>query len=332
MKLKLKDEDIVKILEHYSINNIRIIGDEVSFSCPFPEHPFGDRNPSSSINTKGFWHCFGCGRSGTIVNLISELENIPEAVAYRWLTDSLSEKLQLHYSAREYLAKPKEKDVENIIPDEFLSNFKVDWDKVEKFYDSGYRGILSYPFKRGLRKEILKEFNIGYDTKSERLIFPIKNSSGKLVGFKGRATSSKDKPKYKSIGDKTSTYYGFPNCKIHNYVYGLYNANSDVIIVEGEIDVLWLRQNGINAIGLGGSVFSEKQKQAILSHCTSATLLLDRDSAGEKVERKILKNLVTYMPVRVARLEKGDPAGNTKNDIKNAIQNTEYKLKELIKK
>lgn len=337
--------DIEKILRKYNVRNISRRGDEIQFSCPFPEHIHGDRNPSSAINsTTGQYHCFSCGRKGSLVNFIADMEAVPLSRANRWLEETAGEEINKEGSLRKLVDalmkkdEPDERRDKWIIPDNYIGNFAVDWFKASEAFKEGRlpRG-LSLPFKRGFTPKTLLTFQIGFDSLTERLSIPVRDSLGRLVGFKGRATNPNEMPRYKSLGDKKGSNYGFPTCKVHKYVFGLYASGPDIIIVEGEFDVMWLWQNGIkNAVALGGSNPSKEQIAQIREMAESVTLMLDPDEAGTKAERQLVKNLVGYVPVRIAFLEGSDPADTKPEDLHRILSQTQYaltnKIDHIIKK
>ena len=328
--------DIPKLLAKYNVRNITSRGEEVQFSCPFPEHTRGDRNPSSSINkATGKYHCFSCGRSGTVANFLADIENVPLATAKNWLEQSVGSSLNKENSALKYVRSlfNKEKDVapgEVILDERILTEFSVDWPRV--FTADKPPRELRYAIKRGFTQETLTTYEVGWDKHSRRLTIPIRNLDGALVGIKGRAVDVNAKPKYKSIGDKKGVYYGFPTCKIHNYVWGIDTSGPYLIIVEGEFDAMWLRQNGFpGAVALGGSDLSDYQTKLIKKVAESVVVLADSDLAGDKMERQLTRNLLGFVPVRIADLIDGDPASTEPNTLKELIDKAPGALTSKVK-
>jgi DNA primase len=316
--------DIKEILTFYGMRNIRELPEEVNFSCPFPNHRFGDRNPSAYINKKtGQFNCFSCGEHGSLVSFISRHEGISydEAQGKLNLTHSNFKSQTLKDALEKAVNREPPKGT--VIPEETLSLFDVDWRKVYEYYekDAAPRS-LSYPLKRGLTPDTLTQFRVGYDKHSSRITIPIRDGRGNLVGFKGRATKEEKKPKYRSVGDRPGDppYYGFPHYKKAEYVFGLDSAKDDLIIVEGEFDVMKMRQYGFEgAIALSGSDPSPQQIEQIASKADIVTLLLDRDKAGEKAERICRRELLKYVVVRIAHLDQGDPDENSEEQIHRAL-------------
>jgi DNA primase len=328
--------NVEEILLFYNVKNIHKNGPEIMFSCPFPEHIRGDRNPSSSINTEtGQWHCFSCGRSGNIISFISQYEKIPIVNAKNKLK-SYGAEYKMSSGLRERV-----KEIATVnqptrsftkLPEEYLSTFQVDW---ESAFESYRRQVLpkalSIPFSRGLKHTILTEFSIGYDEHSRRITIPIRDSDGSLVGFKGRATKRSDieVAKYLGVGDKSdeNIYYGFKTVKTKNYVYGIDSADEYGIVVEGEFDTLWLRQLEFDgAVGLGGSNPSDSQVAQIINKFKRVTLLLDPDHAGKKAEIILVRKLLPYIPVKVGKLPGKDPNDCSLNEIAKAIHTSKNPL------
>jgi DNA primase len=333
--------DFEKILNYFNIRNAHRSGSDIQFSCPFPDHYRGDRNPSAGINTgSGVWHCFSCGRKGTLISFVADLEGVSQAVAARWIREGFDDSFGRETTAAMLENAIKEKEsgpkTNSPIPKAALDIFYVDWDLAYEAYNNkSLPKRLTYIFDRGFLPHTLKAYSIGYDSHSKRITIPLHNGSGDLLGFKGRATKLSQSPKYLGVGDREYTYYGFPTCKTSDLVFGIETVNpSDdyVIIVEGEFDALMLRQNGFEtAISLGGSNTSDSQIQMIKENCSRAILLLDPDKAGKKAERNLSKSLLPFLPLKIAEVPKGlDPAEMTTDQITQAITQAKNPLQKHI--
>lgn len=336
--------DFNQILEYYNVRNAHNSGEEIQFSCPFPEHYRGDRNPSAGLNTKtGAWNCFSCGRKGTLVSFVADLEGVSPDVASRWIREGFSAAYKPN-SMSEIVRQVKERKAERNAPASkqnvskyALDLFYVDWSKAyEAYNDKSLPKRLSYVFDRGFSAATLEHYNIGYDRHTKRITIPLYDSEGNLVGFKGRSTNASETSKYLGVGDRKEkdddpSYYGFPTCKTSNYVWGIHTVNpSDeyAIVVEGEFDAIWLRQLGFTtAIALGGSNPSISQVRQIKSNCSRVILLLDPDKAGKKAERRLTEKLLKFIPVRIAEVPDGlDPAEMNTQQIENAISKAKNPL------
>jgi DNA primase len=342
--LNIKNIDSKSILEYYSVKNLSEDSTELKFSCPFPEHPNGDRNPSSGISKKtNQYNCFSCHRKGTIVNFVAEMEGISEAVAIRYIRENFYkngdfETKSVLKALQDKLEKPKKPVYfEPTIPDHVLDDFYVDWHKVkEAMKDDSAPPQLAYIFEsKGFSPDILSEFNIGFDKKTNRITIPIRNYEGELVGIKGRATLANQFPKYKSIGDKEDTqpYYGFFTTNINNYTFGLDSAEGDLIICEGEFDAIALREKGFKgSVALGTSSMREKQARDIRRKSHKIVILLDNDEAGVKGAEQIFSKLDLFVSAKVAQCPVGiDPAEMTKEQIIKAINESQNPKMTTIK-
>lgn len=328
--------NVEEILEYYSLNNISSYGDEVNFSCPFPEHHRGDQRPSSYINTEtGRYNCFGCDRSGSIVTFVAELESISTENAEQLIEKGFTQEFLEKNSLTDYLkrvAEPKEEVREQTISEHALDQFKVDWYKAsDAWVEQQLPSRLCSLFDRGFSPDILTVWQIGYDQKSKRISIPARNEDGVLVGFKGRATDKRQTPKYSNLGDRPNKpiYYGFKPYKIGNIVWGLNSASEDGIIVEGELDAIWLRQAGYEgAVSIGGSNPTKRQTALFRQRLRSATLFFDKDEgkiAGDKAERKLTNSLLQSFPVKIASCLPGkDPQQHTKEELHRVIENAKH--------
>lgn len=331
--------DYEQILQEYNVQNIKDIGDWIVFSCPFSEHQRGDRKPSAGINMdSGGWNCFGCGRSGTIINFVSEYEEITLVEAAQKLQESYGAlfgdySLVEEFEEMIHVDQGGSQKVEYVkLDDSLVDLFAVDWEKAEKNWAAySLHERLRYPFTRGITVDSLNEFSIGFDRRYKRLTIPWRDKDGHLVGFRGRATSPTDYPKYIGIGDKKTEHYGFPPPKTSHHIFGLDTAQDDLIIVEGEFDCISLRQRGFDsAVALGGSNLNDRQLELIRSSAFSVTLMFDPDQAGQKATKKWSDALIPHIPVSIANLTDDDPAESETEKLKQALSNSENALLRLI--
>ena len=140
-------------------------------------------------------------------------------------------------------------------------------------------------------KEIINRFN-------SRIVFPIKNLSGDVIGFGGRATNNKSLAKY--INSPETEFY-----KKGKIVFNLDKAKnfrhetSEVIIVEGYLDVITLHQNGFkNVVSNSGTAITENQLNLIWRFFSNPTICLDGDESGVKLLKEHLKDYSQIYPVK----------------------------------
>ena len=283
--------------------------------CPFHE----EKTPSFSVAPdKGIYHCFGCGKGGNAVNFIIENEKLSFVEAIQQLGQHLG--ILVEFSGSN--------ESKNL----FDNLYKIHEDASSLYHktllsDRGKKA-LKYLMDRGLSLESIKLFSVGfapesskfllntiksngYDrevleksglfgySKSEffdrfrsRIMFPIWNSSSKIVGFGGRVFASEDPAKYMNSPET-------PLYKKSDIFYGLHNArnairkNGYAILVEGYTDVIQLYQNGIkNCVAVSGTAFSERHVSQMKRFCSKALLAYDGDSAGISATLKTGYNLI----------------------------------------
>lgn len=286
--------DIVEFLSQYL--TIKKRGKNYVALCPF--HP--DKNPSLNISRdKGLFHCFGCGAGGTIYHFVMKMENVNferavEIVA-NWAHVEIpsfdySKKDDWIYSFHENLANFFK---ENLLKNEKLLNYLynrgLDLNSIEKF-SLGYapQELSDFLKKENLSENKLKETGIyPYKNFSKRLIFPIRNISGKIVGFSGRALEGEE-PKY--INSLESIF------KKGEILYGLYEnkdeilRTKEVILVEGYMDVIILSIKGINnAVSSMGTSFTEEQGRILKRFADKLYISFDPDIGGIEGTKRALE-------------------------------------------
>jgi DNA primase len=300
---------------------LEVVGDFVSLRrnganywacCPF----HGEKTPSFSVApAKNIFYCFGCHKTGNAVTFVMELEkcSYPDALQY------LAKKY--HIEIEETEATPEQTAIANereslLIGLEFakkyyqqlltqtdegqsigLSYFKergfnqATIDKFELGYSQdAWNNLESEALRKGFSKDVLlktglviqKEDGKSYDRFRGRVMFPIHNLSGRVVGFGARTLKKDDKPKYLN-SPETAVY-------IKNEVlYGLYQAKNAIreqdvcLLVEGYADVISLYQNGVqNVVASSGTALTENQIRLIRRFTENVVVLYDGDTAGIK--------------------------------------------------
>lgn len=278
--------------------------------CPFHK----EKTPSFIVSpAKGIFKCFGCGKAGDSVRFIMEHEHYSYPEALRFLANKygiiIEEKEQ---SPEEMMAKNERERMFNI--NSFAQQYFSDTMQND---EEGQSVGLSYFRERGFRDAIINKFQLGYcpnkrdsfikhavkngyskdlllktglasgneermyDRYQGRVIFPIHNLTGKVIGFGARILS----------GDKTKAkYLNSPESEIYNKsqtLYGIYFAKSEIsrldncILVEGYADVLSMHQAGIeNVVASSGTSLTTEQIRLISRYTKNVTILYDGDNAG----------------------------------------------------
>lgn len=280
--------------------------------CPF----HNEKTPSFVVSPiKGIYKCFGCGKSGNAVNFIMAHENLSYPDALRWLARKYNIEIKEENLSKEALEVQSEREtlfaVNTFAQKRFSDNlFET---------DEGKSVGLSYFRSRGLSDDIIQKFNLGYSleewdsfTKAAvgegfgleylektglttttngrhydkfrgRVVFPIHNISGRVIGFGGR-TLSNDK--------KMAKYLNSPESEIYhksNSLYGIYLAKHSITdkdncyLVEGYFDVISMFNAGIqNVVASSGTSLTVEQVRMIRRYTKNVTILYDGDSAGIK--------------------------------------------------
>lgn len=280
--------------------------------CPF----HNEKSPSFTVSSsKEIYKCFGCGRSGNTVSFLMEHEKYSYVDALRWLAAKYNVEIEETYSSPEQLQVKQTADSLYII-----NNFAQQFFSRQLFETEEGKAIgLSYLKERGFREEVLKKFQVGYspqertaftsealkqqynpelltktgivterngelqDNYRERIIFPVHNATGKVIGFGARIIGKKENaPKY--INTPENEIY--IKSKI---LYGTYFArqaidkNDECLLVEGYTDVVSLHQAGIeNVVASGGTSLTPDQLRLIKKYSNNLTILYDGDAAGVK--------------------------------------------------
>lgn len=317
--------DIVDLINEYVPLKKR--GSNYIGLCPF----HNEKTPSFTVNPRGgFYHCFGCGKGGDIFTFIMDMENIEFREALEILAGRAGvtlKKFNFNYE------KPEEKNLkEKLLEVNELSKeyFKQSLYKVEA------KEAQEYIRKRKMNKESLKNFDIGYsdgkvydflkrkgyldkeiiesgvcykrddgkiiDRFFRRIIFPIKDIRGNVIAFSGRNIEKNSKyAKYINTSDTLIYNKG-------NHLFGLNlakkYAKDQLIIVEGNMDVISLHQSGVKNVVAGlGTALTEMQANLLKSRTKEVLICYDSDEAGVKAALRAIDILENKkITVRVVKL------------------------------
>ena len=278
--------------------------------CPFHK----EKTPSFIVSpAKGIFKCFGCGKAGDSVRFIMEHEHYSYPEALRYLANKygiiIEEKEQ---SPEELMAQNEREKMFNIntFAQQYFSNTMKNDEEgqavgMSYFRERGFRdaiidkfqlgyclnqrdAFIQYAVKNGYSKDLLLKIGLAsgneermYDKYQGRVIFPIHNLTGKVIGFGARILS----------GDKTKAkYLNSPESEIYNKsqtLYGIYFAKNEIsrldecILVEGYADVLSMHQAGIeNTVASSGTSLTTEQIRLISRYTKNITILYDGDNAG----------------------------------------------------
>jgi len=280
--------------------------------CPFHE----ERTPSFSVNADdGFYHCFGCGVGGDAFSFVMETEGLDFVGALESLAQRYG--VELEVADEDPQAAERRRRRERLL--ELLERavgFYERW-----LWDSREAGPARvYLAERGLQEETLRAYRVGYapsqwdtllrsgrqggfgnreifdaglavrakgkgriyDRFRRRIMFPLTDARGRVLGFGARALGADQQPKYLNSPDGELFHKG-------DQVFGAHLARvaaaraGEVIVAEGYTDVLALHQAGLeNVVGIMGTALTERQVGELAKLAPRVLLALDADSAGQE--------------------------------------------------
>lgn len=307
--------------------------------CPFHD----ERSPSFSVDPQDkLYHCFGCGVAGDVFGFVMEKEGLQFAEAVEALADrygvelqreqedpraearrqarqrlqQLLERAAAYYSnylweskeagkAREYLAGRG-------LAEQTLRDFGVGfapsaWDKI---LVAGQRAGFTVPEMHSVGLVQRSRQGQEYDRFRARIMFPIRDARGRVLGFGGRATREDQKPKYVNTAEtdffhKSEILYGLDRAR------AAMAKENRALVVEGYTDVLALHQAGLEgAVGVMGTAITPDQVKTLSGTVDEVVLALDADEAGQEAMLRAQRVAGgRRMRLRVASMPKGvDPA------------------------
>lgn len=338
--------DVLDFLENLDQENLRREGmREVRFSCPYPGHEHGDASASAYMNLETTaWYCHGCKRRGNAITFAASMLNISPIKAKRLLREAYAphtlnpDDRNIKEELIAFLARRRareEQPTNTTFGEEMIERFAVDWRAVEQGMMDGKDYVpedFVYMILRGFDGSTLDYWDFGWDERTKRITFAVRDEWGKLVGVKGRATDGRH-PKYLVIGDDGgSHHYGFGRYFTGNVVFGLHEAidgfevldhgePAELIVCEGELNAIALWQLGFRcAVALNGSNLTTPQMRLIRSYADKVTFFFDSDTAGNEAlwgrddeetgEHKpgALEILNRDLDVKLVLPHEGDPA------------------------
>lgn len=333
--------DVEDFLECLDVRNVQqATTEELRFSCPFPAHALGDETPSAYMNieTTAFF-CHSCHAKGNAIHFTCKALDISPIEAIRMLKQRYSphgidpDSRNMREEVLKILARePKPLPQNPVLPEETIHQFAVDWEGAESVWrrDGEAFPACDYMFRRGFTAQELDYWEFGYDEKSDRIVLPVRDEKGILVGFKARAWNDR-KPKYLNLGGDA---YGWPSFLKNSVVFGLdraKEASDHLIVVEGEFNVVAMHRHGYpNTVAINGSYFGPRQMRLLRHYANSVTLFFDSDPAGYDATFAVTQELESFMPVYVAPDHDSDPADMDMNEagacIAQAQSSTRLKL------
>ena len=287
--------------------------------------PFkNEKSPSFTVNDeKEFYHCFSSGEHGNIFDFLMKTKSFGFGEAVRYLAAEAGMQ-PYRFSNFDEKRDLRFKTYKNIFKD-YLNYFK------QQLFNSNIKEPLEYLLKRGLKKNIIEEFELGYvpwknnfyeellkkyteeeisltglyykndksgkyiDRFNSRVIFPVKDLSGETIAFGGRIIRESKLAKY--INSPETEFY-----KKGNMIFNLDKAKDlrsetdEVLIVEGYMDVVSVYSSGIkNVIANSGTAFTERQINLTWKFFSNPIICLDGDESGQKAALRIAEKLFPFI-------------------------------------
>ena len=315
--------------------SLRKAGARYSGRCPFHE----ERTPSFSVNPADkLYHCFGCGKGGDVITFVRETENLDFAEAVEWLAERFRVSLEYEETSPQLEESRKRRDRLHAVLEQAASFYERHlWET------AAGAPVREYLASRGLGEPVCREFRLGLSpgsglaqkaqqkgfTRDElraagltnargsdyfppRLMFPLADARGRIVGFQARKLHEDDPLKGKYVNSPEGEL--FHKSAI---LYGLNLARTAIakqeraVVVEGNTDVIALRQAGFEPVVASmGTALTERQLKELQRLSRRIYLCFDSDAAGEEATLRGMQLAASLdFDVRVVTLPKGqDPA------------------------
>jgi DNA primase len=315
---------------------LRKAGPRYVARCPFHE----ERTPSFSVNAvEKFYYCFGCGAKGDVITFVRETEQLDFAGAVEWLADRFNVQIEYEETSPEQDARRKRRERLFDVLDAAATFY-------ERYLWDSQAGSLArdYLAGRGLKEEVCREYRLGLalggttlsrkaaergftreelaaaglvnrrgnDYFSGRLLFPLADARGRVLGFQARKLREDDPLRAKYVNSPEGELF-----RKGDLLYGLDRARAAIakqeraVVVEGNTDVLALRQAGIEPVVASmGTALTERQLKELARLSNRLWLCFDGDAAGEAATLRGMELAAAQgLDVHVVALPPGfDPA------------------------
>jgi DNA primase len=327
--------DIVEVVREY-VPRLKKLGASYKACCPF----HNEKTPSFNVHgDRQFFKCFGCGKGGTVIDFVMEMDGLTFWEACK----QLAERHGIPLPKRSEAADEETQRRAGVLEAQEIAQkaFRA------ALAGTGGAPARAYLERRGLSAKLIEEFGIGYSERGgqamvqllqrsgigpdilettglvlrrndgsgffdrfrNRLMFPIHNETGKLIAFAGRALDDGDEPKYLNSPET-------PAYRKSQVLYNLHRARKAVrqseasILVEGYMDVIGLCGAGVeNVVASCGTALTSQQARMLKRHAEQIVVNFDADAAGvNAAERSIQVLLEEDMRIRILELGGGmDP-------------------------
>jgi len=335
---QIKDKiDIAELVGEYV--QLKQSGVNKKGCCPF----HNEKTPSFMVNAeRQSWHCFGCGKGGDIFSFVEEIEGMDFKESLKYLADRAGVQLTTFRSDVDSSQKNRLKEINGEaarffhnfllkmpaskvaleylqnrgLKDETIEDWKIgfvpeQWDLLTKYLLKKGHSIddlvaSGLTIKReGANSQSGKGF---YDRFRGRIMFPIWNVHGDVVGFTGRVLVETDRSGGKYVNTPQTIVYDKSNV-----IYGLNKAKKEIksqdliIMVEGQMDVVACSQAGMdNVVASSGTALTEMQVKLLKRYSTNMNMAFDADEAGQNAAKRGIGIALTEgMRVKVIRIPEG---------------------------
>ncbi len=306
--------------------------------CPFHKEKTGSFHVSPE---RGSWHCFGCGEGGDMFSFIEKIEGVDFKGALKLLAEKAGVQITSIYGSESHKEQEKKEQLRGLMA------------RAAQFYAAKLADspAEAYAAKRGLAKDTLSSWQVGYapegwrtllealsaegyatqellaaglikeadgkpgtyyDRFRNRLMFPIRDAAGRVVAFTGRALAA----------DEPAKYLNSPETELYHkseILFGLDKAKEAIrtrkftLLVEGQMDAVLAHQAGFsNAVALSGTALTDRHLALLKRYSENLMLVLDADAAGQKATARSAE-LALRQGIRVKAVRL--PAGKDPADL-----------------
>lgn len=314
--------DIVELLRERI--QLRRAGANYLGRCPF----HNEKTPSFSVNpVKQFYHCFGCGAGGDAIRFITEYDGLQFVEAVEWLANRAGLSIPTEKQKKDNHIAERAAPIYGILLEASICY------QTQLRHHALAASVHDYLKKRGLTGNIAKQFSLGfappawdtlrsqlgttperlaallaaglivqkkdsdhfYDRFRDRVMFPIRDRRGRVVGFGGRVMTQEGEPKYLNspetfVFSKGQELYGLYEARLNN------RALSNLVVVEGYLDVLSLVQAGItNVVAALGTALTERHVDLLFRQVSELIFCFDGDKAGLGAAKRALPFILPHM-------------------------------------
>ncbi len=330
----------------------RASGSRFMGRCPFHE----EKTPSFSVNpVDKLYYCFGCGKGGDVVSFVRETENLDFVGTIEWLAERFRVPLEYEEASPRVEAERKRRDRLYALLEQTTAYFeRLLWDG-----DAG-ASVRAYLAERGLGDEVAKEFRLGLspgrglaekaaekgfsrdelraaglatvrggDYFPRRLMFPLSDARGRVVGFQARKLAEDDPLRGKYVNSPEGDLF-----KKGAILYGLHLARTAIAkqdraaVVEGNTDVIALRQVGFEPVVASmGTALTERQLEELGRLTRKVFLCFDADAAGQEATLRGMElAAVKGFDVKVVTLPRGQDPADAPDGFEDRLEGAESYL------